>query len=99
MSSTAPDLSIIAGMDTRDILLAGAVAAMVPVIQNAAIDEPLPAYGIEADKSIALACAPKKPAQHHVEHDTGIPMYQATIGIAVTPTYSAPAGMSFTTVP
>jgi hypothetical protein len=79
-------------MDTKNILLVGAVAAMVPVIQNAAIEEPMPACGIEAEKSGVLACAPKQPAQHHVEHDAGVPTYPATVGITVTPTFNAPGG-------
>ena len=74
-------------MDTKNILLASAVAAMVPVIQNAAIDEPMPACGIEAEKSGALACVPKQPAQHHVEHGTDVPMYLPTVGATITPTF------------
>jgi hypothetical protein len=80
-------------MDTKNILLVGAVAAMVPVIQNAAIEEPIPACGIEAEKSAAMACAPKQPAQHHV-HDADVPMYQPTVGITVIPTYQAPTSAS-----
>lgn len=78
-------------MDTKNMVLVGAVALM-PVIQNAAMDEAIPACGIEAAKSTALACSPKQPAQHHVEHSAGAPTYQPTIGITVTPTYPAPIG-------
>ena len=79
-------------MDTKNILLTGAVAAMVPVIHNAAIEDPMPACGIEAEKSTALACAPKHPAQHHVERDADAPTYQATVGITVTPTFPVVTG-------
>jgi hypothetical protein len=81
-------------MDTKNILLVGAVAALVPVIQNAAIEEPMSACGIEAEKSGPLACAPKQPAQHHVEQNADVPMYQPTVGVTVTPTYNAPTGVT-----
>jgi hypothetical protein len=80
------------GMDTKNILLAGAVAAMVPVIQNVAIKEPIPACGIEAERSTTLACLPEQPAQHHIERDADAPTYQATVGITVTPTFDLPGG-------
>ena len=74
-------------MDTKNILLVGAVAAMVPVIQNAAIEEPMSACGIEAEKPGALACAPKQPAQHHVEQNADVQMYQPSVGATFTPTF------------
>ena len=73
----------------KKILIASAVAAMAPLVQSAAIEEPISACGIEAEKSGALACAPKQPAQHHFDHDADAPTYRATVGITVTPGYPA----------
>lgn len=84
-------------MDARNIVMIGVTAALLPAIQNAALEEPVPACGIEATSQDAmpLACREKQPPPHHVERDTTPPMYQPTVSATLTPTYAQPTGVAF----
>jgi hypothetical protein len=83
-------------MDAKSILLTGVTMALVPAVQNAALEEPVPACGIETvpKNAAPLACREKQPPPQHVERDTLPPMYQPTIGVTVTPTYQQPTGFT-----
>jgi hypothetical protein len=73
-------------MDAKKIMMIGVTVAMAPAVENAAIEEPVPACGIEAvlPDAAPLACPVKQPLQHHDERHTAVPMYQPVLGVTVT---------------
>ena len=73
-------------MSAKDIVMIGVAAAMVPAVQNAAIEEREPACEIEAalPDAAPLACPVKQPPLQHVERETLPPMYLPTVGATFT---------------